>query len=86
MAPTGTPEFVNVVSVHASYTPLRWLNIFIQPSLAVITNSGNVLGENEISFECVLGAQVKFTKIKDKKKTEKIALEEKDDERIEEGE
>lgn len=67
-APSASPftsaEFVNVVSVYGSYSPTRWLKVFLQPSLAVIANSGHKSGDTEISFECVLGAQVKFTKIK----------------------
>lgn len=67
-APSGVAEYVNVLSVYGSYCPTRWLTVFLQPSLAVISNAGHSSGTTEVSFECVFGAQVKFTKIKKEKK------------------
>ena len=67
-APSGTPEFVNVISVYGSFSPTVWLKLILQPSLAIVSNSGHEKGKSEISFECVLGAQVKFTKIKRERK------------------
>jgi len=72
-APTGTPEFVNVLTFYGSYSLNEWLDFMTQPSFAVILNSGHEKGKTEFSFEFVLGARIKFTKIKksldDKKET-----------------
>ena len=68
-APTGIPEYVNVVSLCGSYCPTEWLSIFLQPTLAIVANSGHERGKTDVAFECVFGASVKFTKIKKHKKT-----------------
>ena len=63
-APTGTPEFVNVITLYGNYRLNEWLDFMTQPSLAIILNSGHEKGKTELSFEFVLGARIKFTKIK----------------------
>ena len=63
-APTGTPEFVNVITLSGTYCLNAWLDFMAQPSLAIILNSGHESGKTEFSFEFVLGARIKFTKIK----------------------
>lgn len=68
-APSGTPEFANVLSLRAAYNVTRWLCVMAQPSLAIVVNSGHRSGNTEVSFECACGVQVKFTKIKRNKKT-----------------
>ena len=68
VAPAGIVEYVNAVTLYASYDVNRWLSVMIQPSLAVVSNCGHIKGETEVAFECVLGASVKFTKIKKDKK------------------
>lgn len=70
-APTGIPEWVNAIAVYGSFWPARWLKLAGQASLAFVSNSGHVEGNNDISFECVLGAQVKFTKLKKENKNNK---------------
>ena len=76
VAPTGIVEYANVISIYGSYQPLRWLKFYAQPSLAIVTNAGHTSGGAEISFECVVGAQIKFAKLK-KEKKDKVVLEEK---------
>ena len=66
-APTGTPEFVNVITLYGTYCLNSWLDFMAQPSLAIILNSGHESGKTEFSFEFVLGARIKFTKIKKEK-------------------
>ncbi|MBQ6028647.1 MAG: hypothetical protein IJL24_03865, partial [Treponema sp.] len=62
-APSGTPEFVNALTLFASYSLNEWLGFAGQASLAVVLNSGHKSGRSEFSFEFVLGTRVKFTKI-----------------------
>ena len=62
-APSGTPEFVNALTLFASYSLNEWLDFAGQASLAVVLNSGHKSGRSEFSFEFVLGTRVKFTKI-----------------------
>ncbi len=66
-APSGIPEYANVITVYASYCLTRWLEFMTQPSLAIISNSGHESGKTELSFEIVLGARIKFAKIKKNK-------------------
>lgn len=66
--PVGVPEYVNVVCLYGSYSLNRWLKLMAQPSLAIISNAGHQKGRCQVSFECVLGAQIKFTKIKKESK------------------
>ncbi|MBR5096058.1 MAG: hypothetical protein IK094_03000, partial [Treponema sp.] len=47
-----------------TYCLNAWLDFMAQPSLAIILNSGHESGKTEFSFEFVLGARIKFTKIK----------------------
>ena len=74
VAPTGIPEYVNVLCFYGSYNVTRWFKVMAQPALAIVANAGHIQGNTEVSFECVLGAQFKFTKLKKDKKI----LEEKD--------
>ena len=66
-APTGTPEYVNVITLYGAYRMNDWLEFMTQPSLAIILNSGHESGKTEFSFEFVLGTRIKFTKIKKEK-------------------
>ena len=67
-APSGRPEYANVVTVYAKYEVTRWLSVMLQPSLAFVLNAGHVSGDTEVSFECACGVKIKFTKIKGNKK------------------
>ncbi len=63
-APSGIPEYVNVISFYASYCLKDWLEFVGRPALAVILNSGHESGKSDVSFEMLLGVRIKFTKIK----------------------
>lgn len=63
-APSGTPEYVNVLSLYGTYCLTEWLEFMTQPSLAIILNSAHESGNVEFSFEFVLGAKINFAKIK----------------------
>ncbi len=63
VAPSGTPEFANVISVYGSYNLNRWLKFTLQPSFAILTNVNHKTDKNAFSFECAFGVQIKITKI-----------------------
>ncbi|MBQ3835821.1 MAG: hypothetical protein II814_01710 [Treponema sp.] len=63
-APSGVPEYANVITLYGSYALNRWLSVMAQPSLAIVSNAGHKSGATEFSFECAFGIKVKFANVK----------------------
>ncbi len=63
VAPSGLPEYVNTVSLCASYSPLNWLSFYAQPSYTFVFNSGHKEGSFECAFEMALAIRCYLTRI-----------------------
>lgn len=63
-SPSGTPEYVNRISVRGKWQAKKWLSFTAQPSFVVILNRHNVSGETEAGFEFAAAMNVKFLKLR----------------------
>ncbi len=61
-SPSGTPEFVNRISVRATVKPLSYLTVIAQPSYTVIFNRKHESGNTAHGFEFALALNVHILK------------------------
>jgi len=62
--PTGTPEYVNCISLCASFFPVRFLELKLQPSYTFIFNFNHESNSYAQSFECAVACKLYIAKIK----------------------
>ena len=55
LAPSGTPEYINTISLRGSYCPTPYLSLTLQPSFTFTFNHSNQAGK----FEC--GGEIAFS-------------------------
>ena len=60
IAPTGTPEYVNRISVRGTYKPQKYLTVTVQPSYTVILNRNHEQGNTAHGFEIAAAVSVNF--------------------------
>ena len=58
--PSGTNEYVNVVSLRGTFSPKENITFVLQPSYTFIINYGNESGRNENGFEVAFAANIKI--------------------------
>ncbi len=56
-SPSGTPEYVNRISVRGTWNPRSWLKFTVQPSYVFIFNYDNTAGENRNGIEFALAME-----------------------------
>lgn len=61
--PTGTPEYVNRLSLCGTLYPNDYLKLKLQPSYVLIFNRNHQEGNTKHSFECVISAKLNFVKM-----------------------
>ena len=57
-SPSGTPEYVNRLSLRGTFRANRWLSFTAQPAYVYVLNSGNVSGETRKGFEIAFAADI----------------------------
>lgn len=57
-SPSGTPEYVNRLSLRGTFSANRWLSFTAQPAYVYVLNSGNVSGETRKGFEIAFAADI----------------------------
>ena len=60
IAPTGTPEYVNRLSVRGTWSASDYLTFKLQPSYVAIFNHNNEIGEKAFGFEIAAAVNVSF--------------------------
>lgn len=63
-APSGTPEFVNRVSVRGTWQPKPYLSLTVQPSFTVITNRNHERGKTAAGFEIAAAMSIQFAHLR----------------------
>jgi hypothetical protein len=58
--PTGTPEYVNRLSVRVTWLPENWLSVTAQPGFVLIFNHNNTEGDTAYGFEFALSVNLSF--------------------------
>lgn len=58
--PTGIPEYVNRISLSASYNWTKKIETVLQPSLVFVGNSGHQNGEKRFGFEIAAACSIKL--------------------------
>lgn len=56
--PTGTPEYVNRISVKGTWNYKKWLTVALQPGYVIIFNHNHAEGETAYGFEAALSVRV----------------------------
>ncbi len=64
ISPSGTPEYVNRISIRGTWKPKNYLTFRIQPSFVAIMNHNNEQGEKAFGFELAAALSVNFINIK----------------------
>lgn len=64
--PTGTPEFINSITIRGSLKPVKWLTVTVQPSYIFINNYDNINNNNRQGFQLALSTKIELTKITSK--------------------
>ncbi|MGN0729069.1 hypothetical protein [Treponema sp.] len=59
-APSGTNEYVNVVSIRGTFSPAENITFVLQPSYSFVINYANESGRNETGFEVAFAANIKI--------------------------
>lgn len=59
-SPSGTPEYVNRLSLRGTIKPTEYLTFVLQPSFVMILNRHNQQGENVHGFEVAAAVNLKF--------------------------
>jgi len=62
--PTGTPEFVNRLSIRGTWMPKDYLTFLVQPSYTLIFNRNHVQGNTVHGFEIAAAISLKFINMK----------------------
>lgn len=58
--PSGTNEYVNVISLRGSFSPKETVTLVLQPSYTVAVNFNNEQGRTERGFEIAFAANIRF--------------------------
>lgn len=58
--PSGTNEYVNVISLRGSFSPKENITLVLQPSYTVAVNFNNEQGRTERGFEIAFAANIRF--------------------------
>ncbi|MBP5176547.1 MAG: hypothetical protein ILP07_11650 [Treponema sp.] len=58
LAPHGTPEFINQITLSGGWNPTDYLSLSAQPSLVFVFNRNNIEGNFEIGWEFALSSKL----------------------------
>lgn len=61
--PTGTPEYVNRISVRGTWQARKWLTVAVQPGYVFIFNHNNEEGETAQGFEIALAVECSLCRL-----------------------